>query len=208
MRRTFCFSRSWRPYPTVFFIFLFLPCCPGMKLRFSMAHFSEKQRSPLRNSFIPSRRHSRQTGPMYLAITIVSAYQTLRFLGGLHPLWGMGVLSLIARTSRPAVARARMADSRPEPGPLTRTSTTRRPTSLAFEAAVMEACCAANGVPFRDPRKPSEPALDQEMVLPSGSAMVTMVLLKVACTCTVPLWTTRFSFFLKDFFLPALADFA
>src|SRR5579862_3735659 len=76
MRRTFCFSRSWRPYPTVFFIFLFFPCCPGMKLRFSIAHFSEKQRSPLRNSFIPSRRHSRQTGPMYLAIKILSAYYT------------------------------------------------------------------------------------------------------------------------------------
>src|SRR5450432_433464 len=34
--------------------------------------------------------------------------------------------------------------------------------------------------------------------------MVTMVLLKVACTCTTPVWTTRFSFFLKLFFLPAL----
>src|SRR5580704_2541500 len=167
MRRTFCFSRSWRPYPTVFFIFLFLPCCPGMKLRFSIAHFSEKQRSPLRNNFIPSRRHSRHTGPMYLAITLVSAClyptrHTLRFLGGLHPLCGMGVLSLIPRTSKPAVAKARIADSRPDPGPLTRTSTTRRPTSFAFDAAVMEACCAANGVPFLDPRKPSEPALDQE----------------------------------------------
>src|ERR1035441_1384046 len=35
--------------------------------------------------------------------------------------------------------------------------------------------------------------------------MVTMVLLKVAWTCTMPVWTTRFSFFLKLFFLPALA---
>src|SRR6185312_3694181 len=35
--------------------------------------------------------------------------------------------------------------------------------------------------------------------------MVTMVLLKVACTCTTPVWTTRFSFFLKLFFLPAFA---
>src|ERR1041385_2165619 len=32
-----------------------------------MAHFSVWQRSPLRNSFIPSRRHCRQTGPMYRA---------------------------------------------------------------------------------------------------------------------------------------------
>src|SRR5689334_10194446 len=33
--------------------------------------------------------------------------------------------------------------------------------------------------------------------------MVTIVLLNVACTCTTPVWTTRFSFFLKLFFLPA-----
>jgi len=51
-----------------------------------------------------------------------------------------------------------------------------------LEAAVIDACCAANGVPFRDPRNPSDPALDHEIVLPSGSAMVTIVLLKVACT--------------------------
>src|SRR2546426_914007 len=63
----------------------------------------------------------------------------------------MGVLSLMARTSKPAVASARMADSRPDPGPLTRTSTVRRPTSLAFEAAVIDACCAAKGVPLRAP---------------------------------------------------------
>ena len=34
--------------------------------------------------------------------------------------------------------------------------------------------------------------------------MVTIVLLKVAWMCTTPEWTTRFSFFLKLFFLPAL----
>jgi hypothetical protein len=61
--------------------------------------------------------------------------------------------------------------SRPDPGPLTRTSTMRSPTSFAFDAAVIDACCAANGVPFRDPRNPSEPALDQEIVLPSASAI-------------------------------------
>src|SRR5580704_1093776 len=32
-----------------------------------MAHFSVWQRSPFRNSFMPSRRQCRQTGPMYLA---------------------------------------------------------------------------------------------------------------------------------------------
>src|ERR1035437_5275403 len=92
---------------------------------------------------------------------------TLRFLGGRHPLRGTGVTSLMDRTSIPAVLNARTADSRPEPGPQTRTSTTRSPLSLALLAAVMAACWAAKGVPLRDPRKPSEPALDQEIVLPS-----------------------------------------
>src|SRR5260370_3054588 len=117
----------------------------------------------------------------------------------------MGVASLILRTSNPAVESARTADSRPEPGPLIRTSTVRMPLSPALLAAVIAACWAANGVPLRDPRKPSEPALDQEIVLPSWSAIVTMVLLNVAWICTMPVWTTRFSFFLKLFFLPALA---
>src|ERR1017187_9852050 len=198
MRRTFCFSRSCRPEPPIF-LARSLPCCPGGKLRFSMAHFSLWQRSPLRSSFMPSRRHCRQTGPIYLAkllspylfefrcglrpwqafvplnnrsltltapIAAQAAY-TLRFLGGRHPLCGMGVTSLMARTSIPAVLNARTADSRPEPGPETRTSTTRSPLSLALLAAVMAACWAAKGVPLREPRKPSEPALDQEIVLPS-----------------------------------------
>src|SRR5207248_8553694 len=92
-----------------------------------------------------------------------------------------------------------------EPGPATRTSTVRNPLSPALLAAVMAACWAAKGVPLRDPRKPSDPALDQDSVFPSWSVMVTMVLLKVAWMCTTPVCTTRFSFFLKLFFLPALA---
>src|SRR5258707_151843 len=108
----------------------------------------------------------------------------------------------MVRTSSPAVASARTADSRPAPGPLTFTSTLRRPDSLALLAAVSEACCAANGVPLRDPRKPSEPELDQESTFPNGSVMVMMVLLKEACTWTRPTGTFRFSFFLNAFFLP------
>src|ERR1700727_3392548 len=100
---------------------------------------------------------------------------------------------------------AHPAIPRPEPGPLTRTSTVRNPLSPALLAAVIAACCAANGVPLRDPRNPREPALDHAMVWPSWSAMVTMVLLNVAWMCTMPEWTTRFSFFLKLFFLPPFA---
>src|SRR5579864_2783572 len=52
---------------------------------------------------------------------------TLRRFGGRHPLCGMGVMSRMVFTSRPAAASARMADSRPDPGPFTRTSTERIP---------------------------------------------------------------------------------
>src|SRR5579864_4829111 len=108
-------------------------------------------------------------------------------------------------TSSPAVDSARTADSRPAPGPLTSTFTVRKPDSLALLAAVSEACCAANGVPLRDPRKPSEPELDHESTLPDRSVNVMMVLLKEACTCTIPVGTIFFSFFLKLFFLVVFA---
>ena len=46
----------------------------------------------------------------------------------------------------------------------------------AFEAA----CCAANGLLLREPRKPREPELFQLRVLPTGSVIVTIVLLNEA----------------------------
>src|SRR5438445_5709558 len=98
----------------------------------------------------------------------------------------MGVRSLIDLTSIPAVDSARTADSRPEPGPATRTSTVRNPYSLALLAAVSEACCAAKGVPLRDPRKPSDPELDHASTLPVWSVMVMIVLLNDAWMCTRP----------------------
>src|ERR1035438_2827789 len=70
----------------------------------------------------------------------------------------------------------------------------------AFEAA----CCAAKGVPLREPRNPSEPELFQLSVLPTWSVMVTIVLLNVACTCAMPNGTFLRSRFLNFLFLPAL----
>src|SRR5580700_2657539 len=115
--------------------------------------------------------------------------QTLRRLGGRQPLCGIGVTSRMLRTSMPVVARARIADSRPEPGPETRTSTERRPWSRAAAAAPAAACCAANGVPLREPRKPSEPEDFQLSVLPVWSVIVTMVLLNEAWMKTRPYGT-------------------
>src|SRR4051794_37529355 len=117
----------------------------------------------------------------------------------------MGVTSRIDFTSIPAVDRARTADSRPAPGPATLTSTVRTPASRALFAAVSDACCAAKGVPLREPRKPSDPELDHATTFPIVSVNVTMVLLNVACTCTRPTGTFRFSRFLNAFFLVCLA---
>src|SRR5579872_5284617 len=69
----------------------------------------------------------------------------------------------------------------------------------------MAACCAANGVPLREPRKPSEPALFHETVLPMPSEMVTMVLLNDARMCTSPWGTFLRSFFLNFLVLPLAA---
>ena len=59
---------------------------------------------------------------------------------------GIGVTSLIMLTSSPAACNARIAASRPEPGPFTKTSTDFMPCSIATFAAVSAAVCAAKGV--------------------------------------------------------------
>src|SRR5205814_10213974 len=127
-----------------------------------------------------------------------TSYTRLR-LGGRHPLWGMGVTSLIDLMSSPDAARARMADSRPAPGPLTFTSTERMPCSCANCAAFWAATCAANGVPLREPLKPMRPALDHDRVFPIGSEMATIVLLNDALIAATPCGML----FRSSFFVPA-----
>lgn len=87
--------------------------------------------------------------------------------------------SLMAPTSRPVAVSERIAVSRPEPGPLTKTSTLRMPWSIARRAAASAAICAANGVDLREPLKPTWPADAHEMTAPVGSVMETIVLLNV-----------------------------
>ena len=82
-----------------------------------------------------------------------------------------------------------MAVSRPEPGPLTNTSTLRMPCSIARRAAASAASCAANGVDLREPLKPTWPADAQEITAPVGSVIETIVLLKVLLMCACP-WAT------------------
>src|SRR6267143_1193445 len=89
-----------------------------------------------------------------------------------------------------------MADSRPLPGPWTRTWTRFTPALSASRAACSAATVAAKGVLFFEPLKPALPDEPQETVLPCMSVMVTVVLLNVALTCAIPSGsTTRFAFF-------------
>jgi hypothetical protein len=92
----------------------------------------------------------------------------------------MGVTSLIERTLTPDDWIARIADSRPGPGPLTKMSTSWRPRSLADRIVTSAAVLAANGVLLREPLNPRDPALPQTTALPCGSVMVMIVLLNVA----------------------------
>ena len=60
------------------------------------------------------------------------------------------------------------------------------PNAFAALPAAIAACVAANGVPFREPLNPMPPALDHATTFPSGSVIVTVVLLKDAWMCASP----------------------
>ena len=92
-------------------------------------------------------------------------------------MWACGVTSLTERISSPAACSERIAVSRPEPGPLTKTSTFCRPCSMPLRAAESAVTCAANGVDLREPLKPAEPADSQTITAPSRSVSATIVLL-------------------------------
>src|SRR5688500_3122158 len=130
------------------------------------------------------------------------AGQTRRRFLGRQPLCGCGVTSWIWPTSRPVACRDRMAVSRPEPGPFTKTSTLRMPCSWALRAALSAAICAANGVDLREPLKPTWPADAQLITLPMGSVIATIVLLNVLLMCAAP-WATFFFSLRRTFLAPA-----
>src|ERR1041384_1872679 len=89
-----------------------------------------------------------------------------------------------------------MADSRPDPGPCTRTCTRLTPWLSASRAHCSAATVAANGVLFLEPLKPALPDEPHDTVFPWVSVMVMVVLLNVALMCATPsASTTRFAFF-------------
>src|SRR4051794_1189190 len=100
----------------------------------------------------------------------------------------------MALIERPDACKAVMALSRPEPGPLTLTSTSLTPNFVAVEAAVSAARWAANGVLLRLPLKPTVPDEAQHSASPLGSVIVTVVLLNVALMCTIARLTLRRAF--------------
>src|SRR5688572_19634333 len=106
-------------------------------------------------------------------------------------------------TSRPAAWSERIAVSRPEPGPLTNTSTFFMPCSAALRAQLSAAICAAYGVDLREPLKPTWPAEAHEITAPEGSVIEMIVLLNVLLMWAWPAATFFFSL-RRTFLAPAM----
>src|SRR3954467_1293944 len=85
-----------------------------------------------------------------------------------------------------------MADSRPLPGPCTRTWTRRNPRFMASRPQFSAATVAANGVDFFEPLNPALPAEPHASVLPRMSVMVMSRLLNVAEMWAMPSVSTTF----------------
>ena len=92
------------------------------------------------------------------------------------------MVSLIESILNPLDWKALRAVSLPEPGPFNLTVKVFIPCSWALIAAVSAAICAAYGVDFLEPLNPFEPAEDHAITFPLSSAIVIIVLLKVAVT--------------------------
>src|SRR6185295_7549107 len=105
---------------------------------------------------------------------------------------GIGVTSRIDATFSPTEASAWMADSRPLPGPWTRTCTRRSPRFIASRPQFSAATVAANGVDFFEPLKPALPAEPQASALPFRSVIVINRLLNVAEMWAMPSDSTTF----------------
>src|SRR4051812_49788448 len=97
--------------------------------------------------------------------------QTRRFFGGRQPLCGKGVTSSIALIDRPEACRAVMALSRPEPGPLTLTSTSLTPYFVAVAAPGSAARWGGDGGLFRLALKPPGPGQAPHNAAPLGAGM-------------------------------------
>src|SRR5581483_2829239 len=130
--------------------------------------------------------HPLSAALLALRAAIASHYTRLRFFCR-TPLCACGDTSFTPRISSPAAWSERIAVSRPEPGPLTNTSTFCSPCSIPLRAAASAVTCAAKGVDLREPLKPAEPADSHAMTFPSRSVSATIVLLKLVLICAWPM---------------------
>src|SRR5262249_23569839 len=117
----------------------------------------------------------------------IAGHQTRLRLRGRTPLCACGVTSLTPRISSPAAWSDRIAVSRPDPGPLTNTSTFCRPCSMPFRAHESAVTRAAHRADLREPLKPALPADSHAMTLPSLSVSATIVLLNDVLMCAWPM---------------------
>src|SRR5258706_10525888 len=85
-----------------------------------------------------------------------------------------------------------MADSRPLPGPCTRTCSLRTPRFITSRPTFSAATVAAKGVLFLEPLNPALPAVPHAIVLPRMSVMVISTLLNVAEMWAMPSDSTTF----------------
>src|SRR5689334_7848707 len=85
-----------------------------------------------------------------------------------------------------------MADSRPLPGPCTRTCTRRNPKFIASRPQFSAATVAAKGVDFFEPLNPALPADPHASALPRMSVIVISRLLNVAEIWAIPSVSTTF----------------
>src|SRR5262249_12856232 len=130
--------------------------------------------------------HALPAALLALRGTTTSHYTRLRFFCR-TPLCACGETSFTPRISKPAACSERIAVSRPDPGPLTNTSTFCKPCSMPLRAAASAVTCAAKGVDLREPLKPAEPADSHTITFPSVSVSATIVLLNEVLMCAWPM---------------------
>jgi hypothetical protein len=137
-------------------------------------------------------------------LTTVSAFENIEGVNAAFTIQGSTGFSRRAPggpATTPAEASAWIADSRPLPGPWTRTCTRRSPRFMASRPQFSAATVAAKGVDFLEPLKPAFPAEPHARALPRMSVMVMSRLLNMAEMWAIPSESTTF---LERFGLGAL----
>ena len=122
---------------------------------------------------MPSRRHSRQTFPVPLPIDPLIPVRFRHPVGSDHTRRRLRPAAVV-RQRRHVLDRLQLdarADSRPEPGPRTRTSSSCTPIFLIFSEIFSAARCAAHGVLLRLPLVADRAGRSQAITCPARSVI-------------------------------------